>query len=667
MKFAPVSPATIVFDDEGLPHAPDYGDVYHARVGALKQARAVFLQGNGLPERWRGRDRFVILETGFGLGHNFLATWQAWRDDPQRPKRLVFVSVEKHPARKEDVARAYAQLAGTPVEPLAAQLLDAWPDASPDLHRMTFENGAVLLLLAHADVNAALRELRMTAEAVYLDGFKPRRNEAMWSPYVLKAVGRLTSPGGTVATWSAAAGVRHGLQSAGFDAELRPGFAGKKGMTLATRRALPTRGGPDLPAQPAPPTEPVLIIGAGLAGASCALALSRVGIPCIVMDAAARPAQGASGNPAGLFHGVVHAEDGAHARLSRAAAHMARQHYGALIEVGRISGETAGLQRREGQLSLAEMRRIIHNLGLPDSYVQAIVDEHGTAWWLYPGGGWIAPQTWVGHALSQPGVQFQGGVSVGSLSRQGSVWSVLDELGQTLAHSSHVVLCHAAGVRATLPASVTSTWPLGSTRGQISHIPAGAGQLPTLARPMSGGGYALTLPNGDLLCGATTSRHDEDPAVRREDHEVNLHRVARLLDTTLSVDAAALGGRVGWRFHADDRLPIVGPVPAWGQSFDEPGQTGPNGSRPNRWGIDTEPGLYLCTGLGSRGITWAPLIGEVLASWITGDPAPLPASLMDALDPRRFARRQARQKSREGARQEARPQSGQSALPGPAQ
>lgn len=663
MKFAPVRPATIDFDADGVARAPEYGDVYHARAGALEQARAVFLQGNGLPERWQGRDRFVILETGFGLGHNFLATWQAWRDDPQRPKRLVFVSVEKHPARKEDVARAYAQHAGTPVEPLAVQLLDAWPDASPDLHRMAFENGAVLLLLAHADVNAALRELRMTADAGYLDGFKPRRNEAMWSPHALKAVGRLTSPGGTVATWSAAAGVRHGLQSAGFDAELQPGFAGKKGMTLATRRALPTRRGPELPTQPGPPTEPVLIIGAGLAGAACALALSRVGIRCIVMDAAARPAQGASGNPAGLFHGVVHAEDGAHARLSRAAAHMAREHYGALIREGRISGEVAGLQRREDQLSLHEMRHIIESLGLPESYVQAFIDEHGKAWWLYPGGGWIAPQTWIHHALSQPGVQFRGGASVASLSRQGLAWAVLDEQGQALARSSHVVLCHAAGVRSTLPASVTLTWPLGSTRGQISHIPAAAGQLPTLARPMSGGGYAMTLPNGDLLCGATTSRHDEDPALRREDHEVNLQRVARLLDTTLSVDPEVLGGRVGWRFHADDRLPIVGPIPGWDAPpptvAEDPGMQ----SRHGRWGIDTEQGLYLCTGLGSRGITWAPLIGEVLASWITGDPAPLPASLMDALDPRRFARRQARQKTREEARQK----SGQSDLPGPAQ
>jgi tRNA 5-methylaminomethyl-2-thiouridine biosynthesis bifunctional protein len=44
-----------------------------------------------LPQRWAGRRHFVILETGFGLGHNFLATWAAWRDDPQRCEDLWFV------------------------------------------------------------------------------------------------------------------------------------------------------------------------------------------------------------------------------------------------------------------------------------------------------------------------------------------------------------------------------------------------------------------------------------------------------------------------------------------------------------------------------------------------------------------------------------------------
>src|SRR2546427_191519 len=92
----PLVPARLAFS-KGVPHSEAFGDIYHSVSGGLEQARHVFLRGNGLPERWAGRERFVVFETGFGLGLNFLATWQAWRADASRPRRLHFVSIEKHP------------------------------------------------------------------------------------------------------------------------------------------------------------------------------------------------------------------------------------------------------------------------------------------------------------------------------------------------------------------------------------------------------------------------------------------------------------------------------------------------------------------------------------------------------------------------------------------
>ena len=86
MKTQPIEPARIEFGAApgDPPRSSVYGDLYHSRIGALAQARHVFLQGNGLPGRWAGRARFTVLETGFGLGNNFLATWDAWQSDPAR-------------------------------------------------------------------------------------------------------------------------------------------------------------------------------------------------------------------------------------------------------------------------------------------------------------------------------------------------------------------------------------------------------------------------------------------------------------------------------------------------------------------------------------------------------------------------------------------------------
>ena len=147
MKTEPIVAAVIDFA-QGVPRSPLYDDVYHPRPlgtantceGALEQARHVFLTGNGLPERWRGRARFTFLETGFGLGNNFLATWAAWRDDPQRCERLHFMSLEKHPPTRDDLARA---LAPSPFPSLAQALVEAWPPLTPNLHRLRFDDGRV--------------------------------------------------------------------------------------------------------------------------------------------------------------------------------------------------------------------------------------------------------------------------------------------------------------------------------------------------------------------------------------------------------------------------------------------------------------------------------------------------------------------------------------------
>src|SRR4051812_42623516 len=137
-------PARAELGADGTPWSASFSDVYHpggGPAGGLGQARHVFLAGNGLPARWAGRERFVILETGFGLGLNFLATWQAWRLDPARSGTLHYVSIEKHPFSLPDLRTLHARYPELSDE--AAQLHAAWPMLVPGAHRLVFEGRAV--------------------------------------------------------------------------------------------------------------------------------------------------------------------------------------------------------------------------------------------------------------------------------------------------------------------------------------------------------------------------------------------------------------------------------------------------------------------------------------------------------------------------------------------
>ncbi len=223
-----MEPARIAFTEQGIPYSATFDDIYHTSDGGLGQVEHVFMAGNGLPLRWRGRATFTILETGFGLGLSFLATWHAWRNDRERSQNLHFISVEKYPFQPADLARLHAdwpQFAG-----LSAKLIAAWPPLCEGRHDLSLEDGRVQLTLLFGDALVQLPQLEETADAIYLDGFAPSKNPDMWSLPLFGHLARLAAPGCTLATWAVAGFVRRGLAEAGFCVHRIRGFGGKRQM-----------------------------------------------------------------------------------------------------------------------------------------------------------------------------------------------------------------------------------------------------------------------------------------------------------------------------------------------------------------------------------------------------------------------------------------------------
>ena len=144
---------------------------------------------------------------------------------------------------------------------------------------------------------------------------------------------------------------------------------------------------------------------------------------------------------------------------------------------------------------------------------------------------------------------------------------------------------------------------------------------------MVGEGYALPWGAGGLLCGATQS-DDLDPAVSMADHLANFERLSRMTGLQPPADQQSWLGRVGWRLLADDRLPIVGAVPA------SPLPADARIDQVRR--VPRQAGLYVATAFGGRGLTLAPLAGQLLAAQICGTPWPLERSLAQGMDPARW-------------------------------
>ncbi|MGB7523101.1 MAG: tRNA (5-methylaminomethyl-2-thiouridine)(34)-methyltransferase MnmD, partial [Castellaniella sp.] len=272
-----MQPAIWHEDARGVPRSLAYGDSYHGEAGALPQARHVFLKGSGLPGRWRGRAAFTIAETGFGLGHNFLAVWRAWLDDTQRSGRLHYLAFEAHPFAVADLRRAWRRLPDDH-QGLARELADCWPDLLPGVHRLELQGGRVTLTLLFGDIRRLARQADARVDAFFLDGFAPRVNPDMWSPAVFGQLRRLAVAGATVATWCSAGQVRRDLRDAGFLVDKAPGVAGKREITTAVLR--PGLGA----ASPDPARLRVAVVGGGLAGAGVAQALAGRGHAVEVWD-----------------------------------------------------------------------------------------------------------------------------------------------------------------------------------------------------------------------------------------------------------------------------------------------------------------------------------------------------------------------------------------------
>ncbi|WP_341501543.1 bifunctional tRNA (5-methylaminomethyl-2-thiouridine)(34)-methyltransferase MnmD/FAD-dependent 5-carboxymethylaminomethyl-2-thiouridine(34) oxidoreductase MnmC [Gallaecimonas sp. GXIMD4217] len=637
-----IKSARIHFNEHGTPVADDFDDVYFSNASGLDETRHVFLMHNGLPQRFRDhRGAFVIAETGFGTGLNFLTTWQAHRAEAGPNCRLHFISFEKFPLARADLAKALA--AWPELAELSEALIDQYPPLVPGCHRLLFDGGRVTLDLWLCDVAEGTAQLHCPqgglVDAWYLDGFAPAKNPDMWSQALFDAMGRLARADASFATFTAAGFVRRGLIAAGFAAEKVKGFGHKREMLRGDFTGTPSAGSlpPWSHRARAGDLSDVAIIGGGLAGAASAWQLSRRGLASTLYCADPKPGLRASGNRQGVLYPLLNRD---HDNLSQFFTACYLYALNRLKEMDIPKGLDGVLQLAVDD-KLAERYRDIAAKGpFPTELLRWLEPDEASELagvslpypaLHYPKAGWLQPPALVRSLLEASQVDCRYGIQITGLKRDGEHWQLLSG-DKVIGRHQTVILAAGSGL---LDMEQLKGLPMSAVRGQVSQVKAEQG-LDQLKQVLCYKGYMAPGWDGSLCLGASFVRQDRGEDVREEEDQENWQKLSRTFPDAdwLPEQPEKVGAKAGIRVVLRDHLPLIGQVPQLEGHLAYDGFAARDPAALPRQPV--LPDLWLLGGLGARGVTSGLLAADILVSQMAGEPQPVPDALLEALSPNRF-------------------------------
>ncbi|WP_193216274.1 bifunctional tRNA (5-methylaminomethyl-2-thiouridine)(34)-methyltransferase MnmD/FAD-dependent 5-carboxymethylaminomethyl-2-thiouridine(34) oxidoreductase MnmC [Buttiauxella massiliensis] len=654
MKHSPIQSANLDFNEEGTPVSREFDDVYFSNDNGLEETRYVFLGGNRLNERFATHERslFVVGESGFGTGLNFLTLWQAFEDfcknQPQATlKRLHFISFEKFPLTVKDLHAAHAHW--PELADFAQQLQQQWPLPIAGCHRILLAEGRITLDLWFGDINELIPQLDDTlnnqVDAWFLDGFAPSKNPDMWTPQLFNAMAKFARTGSTLATFTCAGFVRRGLIDAGFAMTKTKGFGRKREMLVGVmERAIETPARTPWYARPSSQAKEVAIIGGGVASALLSLALLRRGWQVTLYCEDTAPALGASGNRQGALYPLLNTHSATLTNFFSAAFTFARRVYDSLpVDFDHAwCGVTQLGWDEKSQHKIDQML----SLEFPDALVHAVDAEtatklcgletgHGGA--TYPLGGWLCPAQLTAGALALAetlGLKTYYQHQVEDLTQTPEGWELTFAEQDAKQHAAVVL---ANGFRVSKFAQ-TEKLPFSAVGGQVSHIPT-TPALSELRQVLCYDGYLTPQnPNNQQHCiGASYHRGVEEMQYNEEDQQHNRQRLLNCLpdvEWPCEVDVSATEARCGVRCATRDHMPLVGSVPRYDDTLETYATLVEN--HDNAEAAPVYENLFMLAALGSRGLCSAPLAAEILAAQMSDEPVPMDAETLAALNPNRF-------------------------------
>ena len=655
-----IKPAQIQWSD-GAPVSTQFNDVYFSKASGINETRYVFLQHNQLIERWAQSEKtvFTIAETGFGTGLNLLCTWQQWLENSRPDQTLHFVSLEKFPLNKDSLAIALKQWPELKI--FSDALVEHYPALVAGWHRISLprisqQAGNVVLHLFLGDVEDWLNEMSAPVDAWFLDGFAPSKNPDMWSGHLFHTMAALSRPNTTFATFTAASQVRRGLQAAGFKTLKAKGFGKKREMLYGEFYAAQGPIKPQwlntspwfTPPSPCVKSKQAIVIGAGIAGCSCAYALAKRGWQVTLIDKHQQLAAGASGNAQGVLYAKLASDMNMQSEFYLSGYLYSLALLNQMMPDKQNWDDCGVLQLAFNEKEVKRQQQFCQRFNLEDVLIPVNAEQAseiaGTplsnGGLYFKNGAWVNPKSWCEALTNHPNIQFVSGHEVTDIQQLANQsWQVdVKAHGQASQTSTQsftgevAVICNAFEATQFPALSFLPTSPIA---GQVSSLNGNSVALNTV---LCGDSYVTPSHEGQLNFGATYRLKSTDCEIKAQDHAFNLEKLADNFHSVAEqvTPKEQLNGRVSVRCSTSDYVPIAGAV-CDPQAFKEQFA---NLKKSKHWRFyEAAPflkGLYLNLGHGSRGLSSAPLCGELIAAQVNNEPWPVLKRHSNMLSPNRF-------------------------------
>ena len=646
---------------------------------SLAERRSVFLQGIELNERLNALPSggtLILAEIGFGAGVNFLLTLQEWLTHRPPHTRLHYLGLDDHPLRKSMLEQALEQV--PQLYDLASMLLADWPPPIKGCHRVHWPQWGVTLDLWWENTEDALVDLasrnRAWVNCWYFTSANEQADDALADQSTAQtstaqtstaqtstaqtstvqtstvqesyaAIRRLSQHNASIAGYSSSVTTAKALQAVGFELANQTSVRPKRECFnghLSTKTTGRIRATPwDLnPSDNRP--ESVIVIGAGLAGAFIARSLAERGIKVTVLDKGSI-ASGGSSNLQGLTYTRLSHRFAPLGDFSNAAYDHGTRLYQQLLRArALIPGDDAdacgylqvGNQETLEKLSGAlESNHEFAEILTPTMAATRLGINHAGLY--FPNALWLHPPAVCRERLNHPLIKVQENCGSIEYAHVNGQWQLTGPDGLAL-QTTTLVLATAGNVGSS---PFTDWLPLQAIRGQVTHVPANM-KSRQLRCALCHDGYFPPQRHGVHCIGATYGPNDQRLDERIEDHEFNVNALSDWMpDLGFSESSTAHAGHVALRCTTADYLPIAGPVPDRDAFNRQYAALSKRKSMIISEPSPVVPGLWVLGGLGSRGLTAAPLAAESIAADMLGEPPPLPRYLQQAISPARFLHR----------------------------